>query len=63
MGKKVQGDGRSCLEDYRGKPIRLQTLKRPGPKKNGRQENARFLEEKKDLIAEIAPKLLKKRWR
>ena len=48
--------GEVGLEDYRGKPIRLQTPRTE--EERLRQENARLLEEKKDLIAEIA--LLKK---
>ena len=49
--------GEVGLEDYRGKPIRLQTPRTE--EERLRQENARLLEEKKDLIAEIA--LLKKK--
>ena len=59
MGKKFKEMGEVGLEDYRGKPIRLQTPQTE--EERLRQENARLLEEKKDLIAEIA--LLKKRWR
>ena len=56
MGKKFKEMGEVGLEDYRGKPIRLQTPRTE--EERLRQENARLLEEKKDLIAEIA--LLKK---
>lgn len=54
--KKFKEMGEVGLEDYRGKPIRLQTPRTE--EERLRQENARLLEEKKDLIAEIA--LLKK---
>ena len=57
--KKFKEMGEVGLEDYRGKPIRLQTPRTE--EERLRQENARLLEEKKDLIAEIA--LLKKTWR
>ena len=55
--KKFKEMGEVGLEDYRGKPIRLQTPRTE--EERLRQENARLLEEKKDLIAEIA--LLKKK--
>ncbi len=54
--KKVKEMGEVGLEDYRGKPIGLQTPRTE--EERPRQENARLLEDKKDLMAEIA--LLKK---